>query len=173
MSDNPSNIMQQENKILVIDDERDMLDSLYDLLSDEGYIVDVANTVQKALLKVKQNYYKLILLDIKMPYPNLDGLNLLKIFKQKMVNSIIILMTAYPSFDTSIEALRHGATDYIIKPFSFQELCSLIGHYINEKDKELYAHNLLKNLNAMIKKATNDIENFTEKARIKLNRNII
>ncbi|RTZ93865.1 MAG: sigma-54-dependent Fis family transcriptional regulator, partial [Deltaproteobacteria bacterium] len=107
-------------RILVVDDEKDIRTMLKILLSKEGYNVDTASGGLAALEKIEKTFYPLIISDIRMP--DLSGLDLLKKVQEKSPRSLMILVTAYASNETAIEGMKHGAYDYITKPFKIDEI---------------------------------------------------
>jgi two-component system response regulator AtoC len=108
-------------KILVVDDEgpvREMLKKgLYQM---GGFSVEVAQNGSEALKKTEEDVFDLLLTDMKMP--EMDGLELLKLVKAMWPDMIVIMMTAYGSIETAVEAMKNGANDYITKPIDFNEL---------------------------------------------------
>ena len=107
-------------KILVVDDEKSIRDSLNMILTDEGYNVISAADGEEALNLLADDNFDIVISDIKMP--NVDGMELLSKGSKTSPSTFFIIMTAYASVNTAIEALRHGAYDYIIKPVEFDDL---------------------------------------------------
>jgi len=107
-------------KILVVDDEDIIRESLSYILSKEGYVVDEAENGKVALDKILENYYDLVITDLEMPV--MKGIELLQNISTAALQTASIVITAYGSLDTAIKALRHGASDYILKPVEFDEL---------------------------------------------------
>jgi len=117
--------------ILVIDDDRDILKSLKDILRTRGYEVDTAETAQKGIEKVKSKYFNLALLDIKLP--DMEGTELLaKIHKEKP-GMMKIMITGYPSVDNAIRALNYGADAYIMKPVNPENLLKIVEEKLKEQ----------------------------------------
>lgn len=113
---------QQDTKaasILVIDDELGIRESLRMILMDK-YTVHLAPTTEKAIQYLEENHISMIFLDIKMP--GVNGLDFLKVIKSRYPLMPVIIITAFPSSQTAITALRNGAFDYIVKPFQFSEI---------------------------------------------------
>ena len=112
-------LSQQERKkfrILVVDDELILRDSLKAWLDDEeGFAVDTAGSGQEALEQLEKSTYHLMLLDIKMP--GMDGVEVLKKAKDAFPDLSVVMMTAYATVETAVEAMKIGALDYLIKPF--------------------------------------------------------
>ncbi|MDC0931163.1 response regulator [Methylophilaceae bacterium] len=112
-------------KILIVDDEKDIRDSLKDILFDEGYeIYLAANALEAKKIKLSKRI-DLILLDIWMP--DIDGLSLLKEWVSKNeINCPVIMMSGHGTIDTAIEATKIGATNFLEKPISLQKLLKTI-----------------------------------------------
>ncbi len=112
-------------RILVIDDEKLIRWSLRERLEREGYVVKEADDAQSALSELRQEDYDLLLLDFRLP--DQDGMEVLKQAVKKEHRPAVILMTAYASIQNAVEAMRHGAYDYIKKPFNLDELVLQVG----------------------------------------------
>ena len=112
-------------KLLIIDDEKDIRDSLKDILIDEGYEIHLAeNSLEAKKIKLSQTI-DLILLDIWMP--DIDGLSLLKEWaSNNEINCPVVMMSGHGTIDTAIEATKIGATDFLEKPISLQKLLKTI-----------------------------------------------
>ena len=112
-------------KILIIDDEEDIRESLSDIIKDEGFEVVVAENAVKAREIKSKIRFDLILLDIWMP--DCDGISLLKQWaKDKEINCPVIMMSGHGTIDTAIEATKIGAFDFLEKPISLQKLLKTI-----------------------------------------------
>lgn len=101
-------------KILVIDDEKSIREALKDVLEYEGYTVDVAVDGQQGLDMLLDKPYKVALCDIKMP--QMDGLSLLQKAKEEGVSAQFIMISAYGNVENAVEATKHGAFDFLVKP---------------------------------------------------------
>ena len=112
-------------KLLIVDDEKDIRDSLNDILIDEGYEVHLAeNALEAKKIKLSKTF-DLILLDIWMP--DIDGLSLLKEWAlNNEINCPVIMMSGHGTIDTAVEATKIGATDFLEKPISLQKLLKTI-----------------------------------------------
>ncbi len=106
--------------VLIVDDEQEIRDSLSEVLTDEGYLTYTAENGVVALEMLEDLHYDIIISDIKMP--ELDGVTLLQKVKEQAPDTFVILITSYGSTETAIDAMRHGAIDYILKPIDFDEL---------------------------------------------------
>ncbi|MGD2125231.1 MAG: FAD-dependent oxidoreductase, partial [Desulfobacteraceae bacterium] len=111
-------------RILVVDDELVVRDSLKEWLEDEGFQVDMAESGEEALDKITKETFHLILLDIKMP--GMDGVEVLKRSKGMRPELPVVMMTAYATVETAVEAMKIGATDYLMKPFDPDTLVPLV-----------------------------------------------
>jgi len=111
-------------KILVVDDEPGIRELLSIMLSSEGYDVSTARDYNTALTKFQQNDFDIIIADIMMP--GKSGIDLMKAIREKDPDIPIIIITAYASINSAIEALRLDAFDYITKPFSVDQIKFII-----------------------------------------------
>lgn len=107
-------------RILIADDEKAIRESLKMVLEEEGYSTEIAQDGYEALEKIKLVDFDLVITDIKMP--NLDGIELMNQASQISPNTFFILMTAYASVKTAVDAMRAGAFDYLIKPIEFDDI---------------------------------------------------
>jgi len=107
-----------KSKILVIDDEKRMCDSIKVLLSNIGYDVDTAENGRLGIEKLESNKYDLVITDLMMP--ELDGFAVMKYIKENCKNTLVIVITGYASVESAVRAIRSGAYDYILKPFDFE-----------------------------------------------------
>jgi len=110
--------------ILVVDDERGLCAGVQEALKREGYVVDAANDARTALQLIGERLYNLVLTDMKMP--ELSGLQLLKEARQKSRDTLFILMTAFGTVESAVEAMKEGAYDYLSKPLDMQRLRALV-----------------------------------------------
>jgi DNA-binding NtrC family response regulator len=107
-------------RILVVDDEMSIRESLSGWLQQDGYQVETAPGGPEALAKTQENHYDIMLLDVKMP--EMDGLTLLKRLKEQDPDTLIVMMTAHGDIHDAVEAMKLGAYDYLLKPFELEEL---------------------------------------------------
>ena len=118
------------DRVLVVDDElfvRELLDEYFSKLK---FRVDVAESGEAALKMVAENRYNVALIDLKMT--GLNGLETLKKIRELDTGVVVVLMTGYPTVESSIDALRAGAYDYIVKPFRLNELRDIVTGAIKE-----------------------------------------
>jgi heterodisulfide reductase subunit A len=111
-------------RILVVDDELIVRDSIKDWLEDEGFAVDAAESGPDALKLLSEQPYHLMLTDIKMP--GMDGVELLQKAKQDYPDLCVVMMTAYATVETAVEAMKIGALDYLLKPFDIDSIVSKV-----------------------------------------------
>jgi DNA-binding NtrC family response regulator len=126
-------------RILVIDDEPLVKDLLYESLTQKKYRVEVAENGATALKKLSDSYFDLVITDLRIP--DIDGLQILKAAKQLHSDLGVIVITAYGTIETAVEAMKVGAFDYLTKPFSLDELDVTLSKYFNYKkliDENVY-----------------------------------
>jgi DNA-binding NtrC family response regulator len=116
--------MGRKISILIVDDEESVRDSLYNWFIEDGYHVECAESAMTALKSLESENFDIILADIKMP--GMDGLEMLRRIKLLKSDSIVIVMTAFATVDTAVQALKDGAFDYVTKPFDPDDLSHLI-----------------------------------------------
>lgn len=118
-------------KILVVDDELIMRESLAGWLERDGHVVEKTESGEEALEKIKTTHFDILLLDIKMG--GISGLEVLKKIKENDSDTEVVMITAYGSIPTAIEAIRNGAFDYLLKPFDPVELGVIIDKIIKHQ----------------------------------------
>ena len=118
--------------VMIVDDEQEIRDSLSEVLTDEGFLAYTAENGAVALEMLSEQHYDIIISDIKMP--EMDGVTLLQRVKEQAPDTFVILITSYGSTETAVEAMRHGAIDYILKPIDFDELILRIKNIELHKD---------------------------------------
>jgi DNA-binding NtrC family response regulator len=139
--------MEKKNKLLIVDDEAIIRQSLKAWFLEDGYEIDIAENAEEALKLYEKGKYDLILLDIKMP--GMNGMDLLIKLKEIDPDAIIILITAYASVSSAVKALKSGAYDYITKPIDPDELSHLVKNALNQKN--------LKDENIQLKNSIEEI----------------
>lgn len=120
-----------KKKILIVDDEKSMREMLKILFEKEGFQVETAENGKNALNLISENLYDIVISDIRME--EISGIDLLREIKSNNYPPQVILMTAYASTETAIEALKLGAVDYIIKPFNVNELLFRVNSALEKK----------------------------------------
>ncbi len=109
-----------KGKILIVDDEEVIRDTLSTILTEEGYQTATAGDGAEALQKVSDEHFDLVITDLKMP--RMGGMELLEKIKERDANTSVIIITAYGTMESAIQALRLGAYDYIVKPLDFDDV---------------------------------------------------
>ncbi len=135
-------------RILIIDDELSMRELLEYILTREGYEVSLAGNGKSAIQALENNNYDLLLCDIKLG--DMTGLDVLRASKKKNKNTTVIMISAYASTETAVEAMNEGAYDYVPKPFDNDELKQAIKKALDlktlEHEKEVTEGELKKNI---------------------------
>jgi two-component system response regulator FlrC len=114
--------MQEE--LLVVDDEPQMLIAINETLRRSGYCITTAGSGMEALCRLKEKYYQLVITDMRMP--EISGLDLLRKVKTVAPQTPVVLLTAYGTIQNAVDAMRHGAFDYLLKPFSVESLEAVV-----------------------------------------------
>jgi len=120
----------EAGKILVVDDDADMRGLLFDVLESEGYRVGTAESGEKALQALAEEQYDLVLTDLRMK--GMLGAALLSEIKHRYPDTGVILMTAFGTVETAIEAMKGGAMDYLIKPVKTEDVLRTAGRAARE-----------------------------------------
>lgn len=128
-------------KVLFIDDDYEFTNMLSTFISMEGYEAETSNSPKKALLLLKDIYFDFVITDIRMP--EMDGLKFLEEALKIRPELTVIVMSAYGTYETAIEAVKRGAYDYIAKPFNPEELLLLLKK-AEERENLKRENNLLK-----------------------------
>lgn len=139
-----------KSKILVVDDEALVRNSLEEILRLEGYEVVSVESGDAALNQIQQESYDLILLDLKMP--GIDGIDVLKALSRLTPDTRVILLTGHGSLESAIDALRIGAQDYLLKPASSSEILSSVARALARKAEQQHRRMLLEQLDASIQR---------------------
>ncbi len=126
-------------KILCVDDEDVILDSFRKILVLDGFSVDTVNTGQEALFLVQSNHYDFVFTDLKMPA--MSGVDVAKSVKHIRPDIDVVIVTGYATVETAVEVMKHGASDYMQKPFTEDELLAFINKALNFR-KEKIKHQL-------------------------------
>ena len=140
---NPMN--QTQAHLLVVDDDPVTLDLLKEVLSKEGYEVTVALGGEEAVLKGMDIPVDVVITDVRME--DKDGMEVLRAFKKQSPETTVIMITAFGSIETAIEAIREGAFDYISKPFKLEEITLTVRRALEQKrllqENKFYRQELL------------------------------
>ncbi len=122
-------------KILAVDDEEVILDSFRKILVLDGYSVDTVQTGQEALGLIQKHHYDFCFTDLKMP--EMDGVDVCKSVKHLRPDIDVIIITGYASVETAVETMKHGAMDYIQKPFTEDELTNMVNKFVIRRNERI------------------------------------
>lgn len=142
--------MTEDAKILVVDDEPIVCLSLTNWLQEENYLAKAVQDGPSAIDAIQQENWDIVLLDLKMP--GMDGLEVLRKIKEIAPQIVVIMMTAYASVPSSVQAMKEGAYDYIIKPLDVEELTLML--------KKIVEHQQLVTENILLRKRLTDRYSF-------------
>ncbi len=134
--------MNKNYSVLVVDDEPGMREFLEIMLTKEGYEVSIASNGEEAIEKIGKESFDLAIVDIQMP--GINGIEVLRNTREKNYNTTIIMITAFASHESAIEAMKLGAYDYITKPFKIDEIKLVIRKSLDK--------NVLEKENTRLKK---------------------
>ena len=126
--------MNPETRILIIDDEPILRESLQAWLERDGYSVEAVSSGEEGLERVKQASFDLVFLDLKLE--DIDGIQVLSRIKGDDPDTAVVMITAYGSVPSAVEAMKQGAEDYLLKPFEPEELSLLIEKILSHKARE-------------------------------------
>ena len=118
-------------KILIVDDERSMRDVLSIMLKRSGYEVAVASDGSEAIQQIGKDIFDLVITDLKMP--KVGGLEVLKAVKEAAPDTVVLLITAFASTDSAVEAMKLGAYDYLSKPFHVDEVQLIVRNALEKR----------------------------------------
>ena len=141
-------------KILIVDDEAQLLEQLQRSISADKYDVDTAADGEAALDKLFDNLYDLVLLDIMLP--RMDGLSVLKEIRLAGIKTPVLMLTAKGDIEDRIQGLDLGADDYLAKPFSFPELMARIRALLRRAGDQ--RNSILKIKDIVLNTATREVE---------------
>jgi len=117
-------------RLLIVEDEETLCESLKRVLTKDGYTVDTVDNAEAAVAIFEEGFYDLIITDIILP--GITGIELLKKIKERLPDQIVIIMTAYASLETAVEALRAGAYDYVVKPVMHEEIKQIVKNALRQ-----------------------------------------
>ncbi len=126
--------MGRSAKILVIDDDENIRNTMKAILEDEGYFVEFAATGNEGIEKTQKEAYNLALLDIRLP--DMEGVELLKLMKDPTPRTRKIMVTGYPSMQNAITALNKNADAYLVKPVNVEKLLTTIKEQLQLQEDE-------------------------------------
>ena len=142
------NTMTKRVSILIVDDEESVRDSLYNWFIDDGYHVECAENAKQALSLLDEKEFDIVLADIKMP--GMDGMEMHRRIKTLAREPVVIIMTAFASVDTAVQALKDGAFDYVTKPFDPDDLSHLIRNAATQVALKQENRNLKEKISTLV-----------------------
>jgi DNA-binding NtrC family response regulator len=148
--------LDKHAKILVVDDDENIRNTMKTILEDEGYIVDLAATGSEAIRKTKKSAYNIALLDIRLP--DIEGVELLKLIKDAVPRTRKIMVTGYPSMQNAIAALNKNADAYLIKPIDIENLLNTVKEQLQlqENEKEFSEQKVAEFIETRVKELSID-----------------
>lgn len=136
--------MSESQTVLVVDDEEIMQDILSEFLREEGYRVDIASSGEEGLELAQAKPYDCAIVDLMMP--GMDGIQATRALKELDATLPVIMITAYASVESAVEAMKQGAHEYITKPFKNDEVLIVVQNAIKQRALELEVKNLRQTL---------------------------
>ncbi|HYB72034.1 MAG TPA: response regulator, partial [Candidatus Sulfotelmatobacter sp.] len=133
----------EKPRVLVVDDEEIVRESLTDWLAEEGCAVEAVPDGASAIRRLGEEEWAVLLVDLKMP--GIDGLQVLAEARKLQPDATAVMMTAYASVDTAVQAMKLGAYDYLVKPFEPEELSHMV--------RRILAQQALRRENIALRKA--------------------
>ena len=121
--------------VLIVDDEEDFLDTLMNRLKKRGVDAAGCSSGEQALESMKEKIFDVVILDIKMP-GGMDGIETLREIKKIRPETEVLLLTGHGSVETSVEGMKEGAFDYLLKPVKLEALLEKVAKALDKKDTE-------------------------------------
>jgi len=121
----------KQTQILIVEDDVKMRTALREIMFKEGYSVETVGTGEAALAKIGTTNYDLVITDLKLP--GIDGMDILKAIRKSRPEISTVMITAYATVDTAVEAMKEGAEDYIAKPFNLDEIRIIVKKVLERK----------------------------------------
>jgi two-component system, OmpR family, phosphate regulon sensor histidine kinase PhoR len=146
--------MDQAASVLVVDDERGIREGCRRILTAEGYTVDVAENGKEGLEKVRLKPYDLLLVDLMMPV--MGGLELMGQVRDHDPEVIMIVITGFATIETAVEAMKHGAYDYVPKPFTPDQLLAVINRGLETRRLRLQTTRLMEERDQKLLEVANE-----------------
>jgi DNA-binding NtrC family response regulator len=136
----PLKAVRNAATVLVVDDDQTVLELLSDYLEEKDYNIETAKSGEEALGRMSRKEIDIALVDIKLP--GMDGLETIEKLAEIDHDLVTILMTGFPTIDSSVKAIRLGASDYILKPFRLDEVRRSVAMAIKERETRREMKNL-------------------------------
>jgi DNA-binding NtrC family response regulator len=126
--------MGEHARIIIVDDDEGIRETLTVILQEEGYQVDTAESGKEAIEKSRTGFYNLALIDIRLP--DIEGIDLLKEIKETVPKIRKIIITGYPTLQNAVEAVNNGADAYVFKPFEIEKVLKIIKEQLEKQQHE-------------------------------------
>ncbi|MFQ5834987.1 MAG: sigma-54-dependent transcriptional regulator, partial [bacterium] len=123
--------MPRPAKILIVDDEVNLLQSLSDVLKKKGYLVVTSQNGLEAMEKLKERYFNIAIVDLKMP--KMGGMELLEVMRERYPQTLVVILTGYATIKSAVDTMKKGAYDYLVKPFSPDEVLLIVNKIMEEE----------------------------------------
>ncbi len=148
--------MDKHARILVVDDDENIRNTMKTILEDEGYVVDLAANGNDAIEKTKKSSYNIALLDIRLP--DMEGMELLKLIKDTVPRTRKIMVTGYPSMQNAIAALNKNADAYLVKPIDIENFLTIVKEQLQlqENEKEFSEQKVAEFIETRVKELSID-----------------
>ena len=127
--------MTDRGRILVVDDDDMILESLVSILESEGYIISTARTGEEAIAKTEKEFFNAMLIDIHLP--DMTGIEVLSRIKETTPKMKKLILTGFPETHTAIDAVNEKADVYLVKPLDPEVLLDLIEQNLKQQEEEL------------------------------------
>lgn len=137
--------MSDKAKILVVDDEPVICRNCFKILTEAGYEVEILQSSRTAIERIKEEFFDIVIIDLKMP--GIDGIELLRLIKGINSEIMVLMITGYSTVESAVESMKLGAFDYIPKPFTPDELTIRVEKAVEKKrlvQENRYLHQELK-----------------------------
>ena len=120
-----------KGKVIIIEDDVEVLESLSEVLTSEGYEVETATSGEEGIRKCRAKRFSLALLDIKLP--GMNGTQVLEVLHKEFPSMVKIMITGYPSLENAVASLKQGADAYLMKPIKPASLLKILDEKINKQ----------------------------------------
>jgi len=130
LTESTTKIKTAAARILLVDDDRSIIETLQECFADFDYVLEVARTGEEALSAVNLRNFDLVMLDVNLP--DFSGMDVLKQIKKQMGSLPVLMMTGYVSTDAAIEAMKLGAHEFITKPFNVDRLMGIVNRLVKK-----------------------------------------
>lgn len=160
--------MNKRARILLVDDDFNIRKALSMILTQEGYVVDTAETAEQAIMKSDTDFYHLALIDVRLP--DMEGTKLLRLLRVTVPRMRMVIITGFPKADNAIDAINRGVDGYLTKPVNMHQLLKLIEQLLEKqsKEKELTEQKLLQYLNGRLDYGTTTLREEVSRLRIRV-----